>query len=825
MPSVRAEVRVPDKIKNWQMLRHRLTIIIMALMGMTTSVAESLTDSIPVRMQRQLSQFPQEKVCLHVDRTVLIPGDTIRLKAYVTDAATLRPLIDDQFVYVELLDNKNRSLQRKRLIASNNLFTGYIPLPPDQQAGIYHLWAYTLYSSQTKGYDCLIPIQVGDTGVPPLSGGTASRRGGNAEPVLRFFPEGGSIVEGATCMVAFEATTEEGDSLDVEGDIIDRQGKVVTRFQSYHRGLGFFPLTAETGGQYTAVCRDRSGKKYHFPLPAPSHDVACLCCRVTSNEVEVRINSGADFKQMPLHLLVHCRGQVISLKQVQVGGTYRLPLSLLPAGVNILMLLDNSCHVLSERLVFSNNTNQHLPLSITTDKDVYGLRDSIPLTLSLPDMQADELAFLSLSATDDAITLGRRSPSLWSQLLLASDLQGLRGQLDEYFQPRYQPERLDLLMMVCGWRRYDVQAVLQGHYTKLTIEKEHEQSISGRVRGVFANKPVSRAEVVLAITKQGHVDTAVTDSTGRFEFHGLNYPDDADVFIYALRQKKKRCLVETDKTYTPYAPDVSVTRRSAKMLPWMEIDNDLLEQYARDSHLLQEVVVKGHNKYGGYPLDNTTWSLDRRQIEEGEYPDAGFMLLCSNILNVDPVSGRITADDMYRSDIDRLFKTDRRSRHAIKSTQPSSEVKLYVNGMHIPNLTYEDIELEDIDRVDLYMGSKAWVFGEDMVSGVVNITTRNGINRTTNDIFNNKVVRLAGYQQPIEYYFPRYQLEEKPSQMQPDVRRTLYWNPYLRMVKDKPLHLDFYSADLPTTYTVRVEGITNRGHIVEGQLIINTNKI
>ena len=68
---------------------------------------------------------------------------------------------------------------------------------------------------------------------------------------------------------------------------------------------------------------------------------------------------------------------------------------------------------------------------------------------------------------------------------------------------------------------------------------------------------------------------------------------------------------------------------------------------------------------------------------------------------------------------------------------------------------------------------------------------------------------LAGYQQPIDYYFPRYRPGEKPSRMQPDVRRTLYWNPYLRMVKDTPIHLDFYSADLPTTYTIRVEGITN----------------
>ena len=795
------------------MIRKVVWLLIALWTCLTTVSAQSLTDSIPVRMQRQLSLFPQEKVCLHVDRTVFIPGDTIRLKAYVTDAATLRPLLDDQFVYVELLDGKNRVLQSKRLIASNNLYTGYIALPTDQPSGIYHLWAYTLYSSQVKGYDCLVPIQVGDNMSKPAEKQVT-------EPVLRFFPEGGSIVEGQPCMVAFEATTAQGDSLDLEGDIVDRQGQVVTHFQSYHRGMGFFPLTAEAGQQYTAVCRNRSGRNYTFRLPEARKDAACLRCRVTNSEVEVRVNSGADLRNTPLFLLIFCRGQFVSLKQLQAGTACHVPLSQLPAGVNSLMLLDNECRVLSERLVFSDNTVLQLPIGVTADKGTYGLRDSIPLSLALPGMLPDEIAFLSVAATDDAITLGRRSPSLWSQLLLASDLHGQHASLDEYFQPRYQPERLDLLMMVCGWRRYDISAVLQGSYTLPTIEKEHEQTVSGRVRGVFANKPVSGAEVVLAITKQGHIDTAVTDSAGRFEFRGLNYPEDADVFIYALRQKEKRCIVETDKPYTPGAPDASVTRRSARMLPWMDIDSHLLEQYARDSHLLGEVVVKGRNKYGGYPIDNTTWSLDRKQIEEGEYYDVGFMLLCSNILNVDPASGRITADDMYsNNDIDRLFKTDRKTRQAIKSTEPSSIVKLYVNGMHIPNLTYDDIELENIDRVDLYLGSKAWVFGEDSVGGVLNITTHGGgIHRTASDTFNNKVVRVVGYQQPIEYYSPRYQPGEKPSQMQPDVRRTIYWNPYLRMTKDTPVHLDFYSADLPTTYTVHVEGITTRGRVVDGEL-------
>lgn len=38
------------------------------------------------------------------------------------------------------------------------------------------------------------------------------------------------------------------------------------------------------------------------------------------------------------------------------------------------------------------------------------------------------------------------------------------------------------------------------------------------------------------------------------------------------------------------------------------------------------------------------------------------------------------------------------------------------------------------------------------------------------------------------------------------------------MAKDTPLQLSFYSADLPTHYSLRVEGITSTGRIVEGDL-------
>ena len=800
---------------NINSIKHFLCAVVLLLISALPMCAQ--TDSVDVRLKEQLRRFPQEKVALHVDRTVLLAGDTVRVKAYVADAASLVPQIDNQFVYVELLGGqRNRSLDRKRLIASNNLYTGYIVLPVDLSPGIYYLWAYTLYSAQVKGYDCLVPIQVGDQ--QPTEPKKSSKTKQIFNPLMRFFPEGGYLVEGTTTTVAFEAITTTGDTLDISGDVIDSQGRTVSRFNTSHQGRGLFPLKVEAGEHYEAMFHDHSGKTYRFPLQSPRNDVPCLHCRVKQDKVLVNILTSPHTLAPPLTLLVLCRGRLVRMLTVEAGKNYHLPMKSLPAGVNSLMLVDNECHVVSERLVFSNNVSQQTSLHISTEKLSYGLRDSIPLNLQLADLHAQEMAFLSLTVTDNAVTQGRHSPSLWSQLLLASDLQGLYGSMDDFFLPTYQREQLDLLMMVNGWRRYDIGQVLQGRYAIPDIEKECEQSITGRVRQVFANKPVEGAEVVLAITKQNHIDTAKTDSTGHFEFRGLNFPDDAEAFIYALRQKKKRCYVETDRQLMPSMPQLGGSHLRISVLPWMDIDDELLARYASESYVLEEVVVKGRSRVADY--ENTTLSWDHERIVNGQYSSVNMLLLDTNILWTDPGSGRITADDLYGSMLDRFLG---RRWTGPNPMQRSSLVKLYVNGMYIPNLTYDDLDINDIDHIDLYLGSKAWVWGEAHC-GVLNVTTRSGMVTPSDSPFNNRIVNLMGYQQPADYYFPRYKPGEKPQSMSPDLRRTLYWNPYLRMGRGHNLQLSFFSADLPTTYVIHAEGLTSEGRIVSGELQVEVKE-
>ena len=80
--------------------------------------------------------------------------------------------------------------------------------------------------------------------------------------------------------------------------------------------------------------------------------------------------------------------------------------------------------------------------------------------------------------------------------------------------------------------------------------------------------------------------------------------DDAEAFIYALRQKQKRCIVETDRQLMPDKPQLGGSHQRIRVLPWMDIDDELLAQYARDKlkHHQQHIPRTANQRYLIYLL-------------------------------------------------------------------------------------------------------------------------------------------------------------------------------------------------------------------------------
>src|SRR5690606_37672281 len=71
-----------------------------------------------------------------------------------------------------------------------------------------------------------------------------------------------------------------------------------------------------------------------------------------------------------------------------------------------------------------------------------------------------------------------------------------------------------------------------------------------------------------------------------------------------------------------------------------------------------------------------------------------------------------------------------------------------------------------------------------------------------------------GYQPPAEFYHPLYDTPEKKEDPALDERETVYWNPALKPDANGVARFSFYTSDEPGTYSIIVEGISEKGEMV-----------
>ena len=173
--------------------------------------------------------IPQEKVYLHFDNTSYYQGDQIWFKCYVVFSGELQLSRLSKTLYVELLNPGGEVVDKRVLKIKNGLCHGdftlnHLPF----YSGFYEVRAYTKYMlnfGEESIFSRLLPV----FDKPKEEGNFAEKRmlrygkwGTGDFPMkrerplkektvnLRFFPEGGYLVQGVASRVAFEATDKDG---------------------------------------------------------------------------------------------------------------------------------------------------------------------------------------------------------------------------------------------------------------------------------------------------------------------------------------------------------------------------------------------------------------------------------------------------------------------------------------------------------------------------------------------------------------------------------------------------------------------------------------
>ena len=119
--------------------------------------------------------------------------------------------------------------------------------------------------------------------------------------------------------------------------------------------------------------------------------------------------------------------------------------------------------------------------------------------------------------------------------------------------------------------------------------------------------------------------------------------------------------------------------------------------------------------------------------------------------------------------------------------------------------------LRNISMLDQMQGKI--FFGDRGANGVLIISVEPGW--TPKDLGRPNILpfKIMGYQIPDEFYVPKYEIDSVRRDNRYDERSTIYWQPVVKISKDAPAKLSFYTADTYGKYSVIVEGITSRGVI------------
>jgi len=137
-----------------------------------------------------------------------------------------------------------------------------------------------------------------------------------------------------------------------------------------------------------------------------------------------------------------------------------------------------------------------------------------------------------------------------------------------------------------------------------------------------------------------------------------------------------------------------------------------------------------------------------------------------------------------------------------------------VDGFVFDDFSKYTVPVSAIESIDVFKGSGV-LFGIRGANGAINITTRRGGDTGVQiEKHNYAVYTPLGYQQPAEFYAPKYETLEAKRSVIPDLRTTIFWKPDIVISEDGKVSFEFYTSDFRTTYSVVIEGMTSDGKMI-----------
>lgn len=617
---------------------------------------------------------------------------------------------------------------------------------------------------------------------------------------VKFFPEGGALINIPHQNVAFKAQGADGFSKEIEGFLFNSKGDTLTNFRSEHNGMGIFTMNPVNNETYYVTVRTNDSITKRFDLPAIEPKGISIAMSHYKQEIryEIQKTEATEWPQK-LFLLAHTRGKLAILQPINPKRTFgKMNDSLFTEGITHFMLIDEQGNALSERLIFvpDHKPNQW---QITTDQPTYGKREKVSLQIAAKDSEGNPVeGTFSVSITDrKSIQPDSLADNILSNLLLTSDLKGYVEDPAFYFlnQDARTLRSIDYLMMTHGWRRHKMENVLRTPSLNFTNYIEKVQTISGRIMGFFGAN-VKKGPICVLAPKYNIIATTKTDEKGQFIVN-TSFRDSTTFLVQA---RTKKGFAGVDILMDP--PQYPVATHKA---PYFNGATTFMEDYLMNTR--DQYYMEGGMRV--YNLKEVTVTAKRERPSSKSIYTGG---INTYTVEEDRLQGYGQTAFDAASRLPSVTITNGSEIHIRNNSEPAIIV--------IDDIVYEDasdilkdIQVSDMSSISLLRGADAVILGPRASGGAVVITLKDPRNLPARPAQGIITYTPLGYSESVEFYHPTYDTPEKKNAQRSDFRSTVYWNPELRLDAEGKATIEYYTPDSTAPEDIIIEGVDKNGKV------------
>jgi len=826
--------------------------------------------------------LPQEKVYLHFDNTGYFKGETIWFKAYVvrTDKSCLSDL--SHVLYVELVTPGGDVIDTKKFCIKDGEADGYLKLDDKVlESGFYEVRAYTRYMTNWDN-ECIFsrvfpifkkPNKEGDYSKRVIAEHSYVQRlpdyRESADTLkvkvkkinARFYPEGGNLVQGLTSTVAFDICDEDGAHLAADVYVI-KGTDTITRSKTEYQGRGLLRYTPD-GEACRILVTDSSGHHREFSLPESLQSGYVMTVNTQNpKSVLIHVNASPDLYGKGVCWVVTHNGMIESADTATVGadGTIRQFMrDELESGVNQITLMDDEGHVVADRLFFNYPHDQSDTINIASSTALSPCKK-----VSL-DMRSLPHTSFSLSVRDVETETNGYNQDIRTWLFLTSDLKGFIENPEYYLgeDDALHRHAADLLMLVQGWRRYDMTMMTGGKKFVKREPLEDALYIDGCLHQVKKKNPVSQVSLSATLyNSQGYTMTGngVTDASG---YYAMKLPDCEDEWTMLMYTKKNDELttynIGIDRHFSPQRRHISYaeTQITPPDQPNLffksgeETADSVFVPMDKRNHVLKEVKVKGHHIFenaragwenernGAYRSSlyyNCADAADEIADKGEDMPEIHDWLSKRNpffegpYLGTDPQTRIDRYEEAVINDTDMVgnnsqFKT--RIDHGI--SYKNRPIIWILNNVFYEITGYNGkFVIDDVKNAVNFSNEELPVFLDELKSVYISedanvwwryimkddLTGRRPVtvfvytyHKFAKNVKGLRRTHFEGFAKSETFRMNDYSLMPPEA----DYRRTLYWNPNVTTDKDGRAKIDFYNNSSCKQIFISAEGITKDG--------------